>query len=116
MSATDISKNLPLTEPTFYIMLCLTPRPQHGYAIMQETEYLSDGRVKLSTSTLYGALKRLLDQGWIERIDEPETSNNGRLRKAYTLSYLGKRILDAEMKRMESLIATANQRLLGVET
>jgi len=113
---TEIRRYLPLTEPTFYIMLCLTPEPRHGYAIMMEVEALSEGRVTLSTSTLYGALKRLLDQGWIARVDEPDQADNGRARKAYTLTDLGRRVLEAELERLKMLVAVANERTAGAPT
>ena len=60
----------PLTESTYFILLSLSPEPKHGYAIMKEVQELSEGRVVLSTGTLYGALKRLLDEGWIIRLEE----------------------------------------------
>jgi len=102
-----VESNLPLREATFLILLSLAPQPRHGYAIMKDVEALSDGRVQLSTGTLYGALKRLLDQGWIERFDE--TVVNGRERKAYRLTDLGRRILDAETVRLQSLVSVAQQ-------
>jgi len=66
---------LPLTEPTFYILLSLAPEKRHGYAILKDVEALSNGNVSLSTSTLYGALGRLLDQGLIERVPNDEEEN-----------------------------------------
>ena len=105
----DIQSFLPLTEPTFFILLVLAPGPQHGYAIMKETAVLSDGRVQLSTSTLYGAIKRLLEQGWIERAESASGVENGRERKAYQLTDLGRRILKSETVRLQSLVAAAQQ-------
>ncbi len=105
----DVQSHLPLTEPTFFILLVLAPGPQHGYAIMKKTAVLSDGRVQLSTSTLYGAIKRLLDLGWIERAPAASGIENGRERKAYQLTDLGRRILNAETARMQSLIAAVQQ-------
>ena len=105
----DIQSHLPLTEPTFFILLTLAQSPQHGYAIMKKTAALSDGRVQLSTSTLYGAIKRLLDQGWIERAEEESGVENGRERKAYRLTDLGRRLLNAETVRLQSLVAVAKQ-------
>ena len=104
----NVETNLPLSEATFLILLSLAPQPKHGYAIMKDVGALSNGRVQISTGTLYGALKRLLDQGWIERFDE--TVVEGRERKAYRLTVLGRRILDAETIRMQSLVTTARQR------
>jgi DNA-binding PadR family transcriptional regulator len=105
----DIQSHIPLTEPTFFILLALVPAPQHGYAIMKKTAALSDGRVRLSTSTLYGAIKRLLDQGWIERSIAESGVENGRERKAYQLTDLGRRILNAETVRLQSLVLITKQ-------
>ncbi len=110
----DIQTRFPLTEPTFFILLVLAPGPQHGYAIMKETTALSDGRVRLSTSTLYGAIKRLLDQGWIARSAADSGVENGRERKAYQLTDLGRRILKAETARLQSLVTIAQQAEAGV--
>jgi DNA-binding PadR family transcriptional regulator len=107
----DIEANLPLTEPTFLIMLSLTAGHRHGYAIMKEVTVLSDQRVVLSTGTLYGALKRLLASGWIERVeDHASLENGGRARKAYALTQLGRRILAAEVERLRRLVEAAQLR------
>ena len=57
---------LPLSEPVLLVLLSLAEQPRHGYSILQDVERMSDGRVVLSTGTLYGALQRLLRQGWID--------------------------------------------------
>jgi DNA-binding PadR family transcriptional regulator len=104
----DIQTNPPLTEATFFIMLSLATGPKHGYAIMKEVMDLSDRRVLLSTGTLYGALKRLLKDGWIERAaDHASSEDIGRPRKAYTLTDLGRRILEAEASRLRALVEAA---------
>ena len=110
---TDPTSYLPLTVPTFYVLLSLAPGKKHGYAILQDVESLSKGKVHLSTSTLYGALGRLLDQGLIERVpcDLEPGSHPGLPRKAYVLSELGRRILEAETDRMQALSAIARLRL-----
>lgn len=99
--------NLPLREPTFFILLSLSPGPKHGYAILKEVESLSDGRLKLSTGTLYGAIERLLDQGWIRRVDDPIPNVTNRKRKAYEITELGRRILNAEIARLRKLVSVA---------
>ena len=103
----DILSNLPLREPTFLILLSLSPGPKHGYAILKEVENLSEGRVKLSTGTLYGAIERLLDQGWIRRVDDPIPNGTNRPRKAYDLTELGRRALNAEIARLRKLVSVA---------
>jgi DNA-binding PadR family transcriptional regulator len=100
----------PLTEATFYILLSLSPSPKHGYAIMKEVKELSDGRIVFSTGTLYGALRRLLDQGWIKRVDDPEPNPTDRERKAYSLTDRGREMVNAEIERLKSLLTIAQQR------
>ena len=106
---------LPLTVPTFYILLSLTPGKKHGYAILGDVSSLSQGQVQLSTSTLYSALSRMLDQKLIRRVDDEPApaAHPGLPRKAYTLSELGRRVLEAETERMEGLVASARLRLEG---
>lgn len=107
----DPLNELPLTEATTFILLSLVDEPKHGYAIMKDVESLSEGRVLLSTGTLYGALSRLLDQGWIARCEEEdEKESPGRPRKTYTLTQVGRRLLDAEISRLQAVITAANLR------
>ena len=102
---------LPLTEATYFILLSLAPEPKHGYGIMKDVLALSQGRINFSTGTLYGAIKRLLEQGWIMRVDETVSDSNGQVRKAYGLTDLGRRILRAEVERLNALVQVAQVRL-----
>lgn len=92
------------------ILVSLGSGPKHGYAIMKEVEELSQHRVLLSTGTLYGAIKRLLGDGWIYRLDLPEDSSDGRDRKSYALTTHGRKVLMAEMQRLQELVTIAAQR------
>jgi DNA-binding PadR family transcriptional regulator len=103
----EILKQLPLHEPTFYILLSLSPGPKHGYAILIEVERLSENQVKLSTGTLYGAIKRLLERDWIQRVDDPLPKSTERERKAYILTERGRRVLNAEIERLQKLVNVA---------
>ena len=105
----EILEELPLTETTFFILLSLSPKPKHGYAMMKDVESLSEGRIRLSTGTLYGAIKRLLEKGWIKRVEDPNADENRRGRKAYVLTQYGKRILNTEVDRLQDLVETAQQ-------
>jgi len=107
----EIQTHLPLTEVTYFILLSLAPGPRHGYAIMKDVRSLSKGRVVLSTGTLYGALKRLLEGGWILRSDEAQPNGKGRERKTYRLTELGRHILEAELERLDSLVSAAQLRV-----
>ena len=108
---TDPNDNLPLREPTLLILLSLAPTPRHGYAILKEVEVLSEGRVKMSTGTLYGAIERLLDQDWIRRVDDPLPNDTNRERKAYTLTDIGHKVLNAEVTRLQKLVNVAQSRI-----
>ena len=105
----------PLTETTYFILLSLSPKPKHGYAIMKDVQNLSEDRVILSTGTLYGALKRLLDQNWIVRLDDRDPRGNSRDRKVYELSQHGRRVLKEEIARLNKLLVAAEQRLVEGE-
>jgi DNA-binding PadR family transcriptional regulator len=100
-------QTLPLTEPVLLILLSLAGRPRHGYSILKDVERMSDGRVVLSTGTLYGALRRLLDDEWIERMEEKE---GPRGRQAYRLTPNGRRKLQLEVARMKQLTRVASLR------
>jgi DNA-binding PadR family transcriptional regulator len=107
MSPKAIMESLPLTEPVLLILLSLAGQPRHGYSILKDVEQMSDGRVVLSTGTLYGALRRLLDDHWIERFDEEDSSRG---RQAYRLTPQGRRNLQAEVSRMKHLTRLASLR------
>jgi DNA-binding PadR family transcriptional regulator len=94
------------------ILLSLAEDPRHGYAILKDVEDLSDGRIRLSTGTLYGALRRLLEDGWIEFFRE---KNAARDRQAYRLTRAGRAALDAEIDRMKLLTKVASLRLSRIE-
>jgi DNA-binding PadR family transcriptional regulator len=103
---------LPLTEPVLLILLSLAEQPRHGYSILKDVEEMSDGRVILSTGTLYGALRRLLENGWIQRFEEEESSRG---RQAYRLTPAGRRNLQLETSRLKHLSRVANLRVARKE-
>lgn len=111
-SQTVGDQNKPLTEPVLLILLSLAEKPRHGYALLTDIENLSDGRVRLSTGTLYGALQRLLQDKWIERFEQEDTS---REKQAYKLTAAGRKGLQCETERMRQLARVAAARLRLVE-
>lgn len=98
----------PLTEPVLLILMSLAERPRHGYALMKDIEILSEGRVRVSTGTLYGALGRLLENEWIARFAQPDKT---REKQAYRLTAAGRRQLELELDRMKQLTRAAGARL-----
>jgi len=87
-----------MREPTYFVLASLLDGPLHGYAIIQRTEHLSGGRVRLATGTLYTALDRLAAEGSVERVREEIV--NGRARRYYGLTPTGASALRAEAARM----------------
>jgi len=98
-----------LTEATYYILLSLV-HPRHGYGIMQLTEELSGGRVRLAAGTLYGALSALSDKGWIIQLPAEDESR----RKEYRLTEKGMQALRREIARLREL-ADNGERILREE-
>jgi len=104
----DAEQPKPLSEAVLLILLSLADQPRHGYALMKDIEDLSRGRVRMSTGTLYGALRRLLEDEWIERFEQEDTS---REKQAYRLTSEGRKQLRFELDRMRQLTRAAGTRL-----
>ena len=102
-----MNNDMALTESTYYILLSLY-EPRHGYGIMQQTEALSRGRVRLAPGTLYGALTALCGRGWIE----PLPGEDGSRKKEYRLTPLGFTALCNEVERLRELV-TNGESILG---
>jgi DNA-binding PadR family transcriptional regulator len=98
----------PLTEPVYLILLSLATRPRHGYALIQDIDGFTNGRVRMSTGTLYGILRRLLESEWIERYEQDDTSRD---KHAYQLTSLGRTQMQGEFERMKELTRAAAARL-----
>jgi DNA-binding PadR family transcriptional regulator len=96
---------LPLKSNWFHVLLSLADQEQHGYGIMQEVLDRTDGKVRLWPATLYGTLKRLIDEELIEESDErPAPELDDARRRYYRLTHLGRRVLAAESERLEALV------------
>ncbi len=100
---------LPLTEATYWTLASLAT-PRHGYAIMQTVADASGGQVRLGPGTLYAVLAKLLEQKLIRRAGE--SMSEGERRKEYTLTPLGRQVIELECRRLESLARTGRQILL----
>jgi PadR family transcriptional regulator, regulatory protein PadR len=98
-----------LREPSFWVLTALAAGRNHGYALIQETNELSSGRVDLKVPTLYAALDRLRDQGLVA-IDGDEVID-GRLRRYFRLTDDGASRLQDEIERMEANVRQAKARL-----
>ena len=98
-----------MTEQALFILACLDGGECHGYGIAKSVRELSDGRVRLTAGTLYGALTRLNDEGLIEATGENVV--DGRRRRYYRLTGAGESALVAEVERMRATAATLGRRI-----
>jgi DNA-binding PadR family transcriptional regulator len=97
---------LPLKPHVFHVLLSLADEDQHGYGIMQEVLDRTDGKVRLWPATLYGTLKRLMDEDLIDESgDRPAPDRDDARRRYYRLTKLGRRVLSAECRRLEDLVS-----------
>jgi DNA-binding PadR family transcriptional regulator len=103
---------LPLTVPVFQILLALADQDLHGYAIIQDIGRRTDGEVNLTASTLYAALKRLLDARLVEEVDARARSDDDLRRRYYRLLPAGREVARAEVARLERAVAMARQKRL----
>jgi DNA-binding PadR family transcriptional regulator len=95
----------------FYILLSLSGQEQHGYGIMNDVLERTSGQIRLWPATLYGTLKRLIDEGLIEESDvRPAPELDDARRRYYRLTAAGKKVLDAESERLEELVGILRKR------
>lgn len=108
-----IDHQLPLTPAAFHVLLALAEGDRHGYAIMQEVQETTGGRVSMGPGTLYGTIKRLLAAGLIEESRErPDPDLDDRRRRYYRLTDIGRRVAAAEATRLEEAVADARAKRL----
>ncbi|MBV7337948.1 PadR family transcriptional regulator [Chloroflexi bacterium TSY] len=104
---------LPLKRAVFHIMLALADGERHGYGIMQEVLALTNGKLRLGPGTLYGSIKRMLEDGLIEESDKrPDPEMDDERRRYYRLTDFGHRVAAAEAQRLSQLVDAARARRL----
>jgi DNA-binding PadR family transcriptional regulator len=96
---------LPLTPAAFHVLLALADGPKHGYLILKDVEERTGGDVRLSTGTLYGLIKRFLDDELIVEL-APSPADDER-RRPYKLTALGREVAASEAARLERLVSAA---------
>lgn len=95
----------PLPLATFHILLSLADEDRHGYAIMQEVEARTGGRLRLSAGTLYRSVQRMVEQGLIEETRErPPAPEDDERRRYYAITPLGRTVARAEVARLTDLV------------
>jgi DNA-binding PadR family transcriptional regulator len=109
----DLSPFLPLSPAMLHILLALAAGDRHGYGIMQEVARESGGQYKLGPGTLYDNLQKMMNQALVEEAAAKSADDDPR-RRYYRLTGLGRRVLSAEVDRLEKTFATARAHLRGV--
>jgi len=112
MSAKRDNVLKPLSEPVLWILVSLSRQPQHGYSLMKDVESLSDGRTRLGTGTLYGAIRRLIDEELIEAIEHADSSRD---KQTYRLTRSGRARLQVELERVHRFVRAAALHVRGRE-
>lgn len=102
----SVDRLLPLKPKVLHILLALADGPRHGYGIMQDVATRSEGRVRVWPAALYGALRELEDVELIAESEKRPKEDDER-RRYFELTALGKRVLGAEVRRLESIVGHA---------
>ncbi len=102
-----LNTNVSLTPQIFYILLALATKESHGYDIMKQVNNDSRGKIKLGPGTLYGAIKRMLEEKLISEVSTGQTR-----RKYYKLTEKGRSIFSSELRRLNTAVELAKKRKL----
>ena len=103
--------SLPLPVATFHILVAVGDQDRHGYAIMQDVAARTNGALKLSPGTLYGSIRRMLEEGLIVELSERQRPDeDDERRRYYRLTTRGISVARAEMGRLEGQLSAARSR------
>jgi DNA-binding PadR family transcriptional regulator len=107
-ATSDVPKRSPLPQTVFQILVALADQDRHGYAIMQDVAARTDGALRLSPGTLYGSIKRMLEEGLIVEVDSrPSPNEDDERRRYYRITPVGRLLAQAEADRLTVLLRQA---------
>jgi DNA-binding PadR family transcriptional regulator len=108
LSIADPNELLPLPVAMFHILVAVADQDRHGYAIMHDVAARTNGALKLSPGTLYGSIKRMLDQGLIVELNARERPDqDDERRRYYRITAFGRSVAQAEATRLTTLLRQA---------
>ena len=99
----DVERQLPLPPAVLHILIALGEGERHGYAVMQEVAERTDGKVRMSPGTLYGSIRKMLDEGLIEESFKRAAADDER-RRYYRVTKFGRAVAAAEAERLTGLL------------
>ena len=105
-----VEELLPLSPAVFHILLALADEERHGYAVMRDIETRTDGVVKVGPGMLYGSIKWLLHDGFIEEAARRHKGVDDERRRYYRLTASGRDLLRAEAARLDAAVNLARSR------
>ena len=112
MDMPNITDQLPLGAPVLNVLLALGHQRRHGYGIMRAIEEKSGGAATILPGTLYTTLNRMVKSGLIEEADPPtDAPADDRRRSYYRATQFGLRVLEAETRRLATLVRIAERDL-----
>ncbi len=100
----DVEELPPLKPAWFHILLALADEPRHGFAIREEVEARTRGRVRLWPATLYGAVREMVALELIEPLEGEADPDDDQRRRYHTLTARGRELLRIEADRLQSLV------------
>ncbi|MBI3485527.1 helix-turn-helix transcriptional regulator [Candidatus Daviesbacteria bacterium] len=103
----QFSKDEPLTPAIFHILLALSIKKLHGYEIMKKVSEDSKGKINLGPGTLYGAIKRLVEEGLIIEVRPSFAKATEDRRRYYQLTKKGRKFLNLELERFSQALKVA---------
>jgi DNA-binding PadR family transcriptional regulator len=92
-----------MTDPTLLVLASLADGDKHGYAMMEDIQRFAG--VRLGPGTLYGAIARLEERGWIRPVAAEDR------RQPYTITALGRRHLEEQVSSLNAVVKAAQRRL-----
>src|ERR1700722_9755050 len=105
---TETESLLPLPGATFHILMAVAKEDRHGYAIIQDVEQRTGGKLRLSAGTLYRSIQRMLEQGLlVETRERPAPELDDERRRYYRITEFGTRVARAEVRRFSELVTMA---------
>lgn len=110
--STDPKASLPLSPVALYVLLTLADGDRHGYAIIKEIEAESGGDIRVLPGTLYRIIKQLVDDRWIVEVDPYGGEDDDERRRYYRLTPHGRKVAQAEVERMATVLRMARERRL----